>query len=195
MKTLFFDIDTQLDFVYPAGSLYVPNAELIVPRVARLNRYAAAQGWPLISTSDAHAENDVEFRLWPPHCVSGTQGQTKPLDTVAMPCVRVPRPRSDFALPNGTQVILEKTSVNCFTNENISAVLAHYDAQRYVVYGVVTEICVAFATKGLLQLGNRVELVSDAVMHLDSVARDRMLADFVHGGGVITTTNQVCRVN
>ena len=35
MKTVFFDIDTQLDFLYPAGALYVPGAERIVPAIAR----------------------------------------------------------------------------------------------------------------------------------------------------------------
>ena len=38
--TLFFDIDTQIDFVYPAGALYVPGAEHILPVVAELNRRA-----------------------------------------------------------------------------------------------------------------------------------------------------------
>src|SRR6185312_16056768 len=72
MKMVFFDVDTQLDFLYPAGALYVPGAESIVPRVAALNRYAADTGIPLISTVDAHTEDDPEFRHWPPHCVAGT---------------------------------------------------------------------------------------------------------------------------
>ena len=77
MKTVFFDIDSQLDFLYPAGALYVPNAERIVPAIARLNRFAAAHGIPVVSTTDAHAENDPEFSVWPPHCVAGTWGQRK----------------------------------------------------------------------------------------------------------------------
>ena len=77
MKTIFFDIDSQLDFLYPAGALYVPGAEHIVPAIARLNHYAAAHGIPVISTTDAHTENDPEFRDWPPHCVAGTTGQAR----------------------------------------------------------------------------------------------------------------------
>src|SRR5438445_8140447 len=50
MKTLFFDIDSQLDFLYPAGALYVPGAERVVSAIARLNRHAAAHGIPVIST-------------------------------------------------------------------------------------------------------------------------------------------------
>ena len=67
MKTVFFDIDTQIDFLYPAGALYVPGAERLVPLIARLNRIAPA----LVSTLDAHSENDPEFQSYPPHCVAG----------------------------------------------------------------------------------------------------------------------------
>ena len=66
MKTAFLDVDSQLDFVNPSGALYVPGAERVVPAIARLNAYAAAKRIPLISTVDAHAENDVEFAAWPP---------------------------------------------------------------------------------------------------------------------------------
>jgi nicotinamidase/pyrazinamidase len=55
MKTVFFDVDSQLDFLYPAGALYVPGAERIVPAIARLNRFAGERGIPVISTMDAHA--------------------------------------------------------------------------------------------------------------------------------------------
>src|SRR5271154_3596964 len=65
MKTVFFDIDTQIDFVYPAGALYVPGAEHILPVVGQLNRHAPA----LISTMDAHSEDDPEFQVFPHHCV------------------------------------------------------------------------------------------------------------------------------
>ena len=43
MKTAFFDVDTQIDFLYPAGALYVPGAERIVPAIAALNRYAPSR--------------------------------------------------------------------------------------------------------------------------------------------------------
>src|SRR5512132_921386 len=82
MKTVFFDIDTQLDFLYPAGALYVPGAEALVPALVRLNQYAVGKGIPLISTADAHTENDEEFRTWPHHCVAGTAGQAKPAATL-----------------------------------------------------------------------------------------------------------------
>ena len=35
MKTVFFDIDTQIDFVFPAGALYAPGAESILHTLPR----------------------------------------------------------------------------------------------------------------------------------------------------------------
>src|ERR1700683_5504186 len=82
MKTVFFDVDTQIDFMYPAGALYVPGAENVVGEIAALKRFADSQGIPLVSTMDAHSEDDPEFRVWPPHCVVGTAGQLKPEATL-----------------------------------------------------------------------------------------------------------------
>ena len=82
MKTVYFDIDTQIDFMYPAGALYVPGAERIVPTIATLNRHAASNGIVVVSDMCAHGEDDVEFCDWPPHCVVGTTGQLKPQSTM-----------------------------------------------------------------------------------------------------------------
>jgi nicotinamidase/pyrazinamidase len=82
VKTAFIDVDTQIDFVFPAGALYVPGAELVLPNIARLNQYTVSHELALVSTVDAHSENDPEFRNWPPHCVIGTVGQLKPQATV-----------------------------------------------------------------------------------------------------------------
>src|SRR5215813_4490341 len=90
VSTVFFDVDTQIDFLFPAGSLYVPGAEKIIGNIARLNAMAASQGIPVISTMDAHTENDAEFTIWHPHCIVGTVGQHKPAVTLLEKRVVVP---------------------------------------------------------------------------------------------------------
>ncbi len=95
MKTVFFDVDTQIDFLIPAGALYVPGAERMIEQIAALNRYAMEHGIPVISTMDAHAEDDPEFKQWPHHCVAGTLGQQKPPSTLLekrVACRMRPRP-------------------------------------------------------------------------------------------------------
>src|SRR5438552_9527154 len=101
MKTVFFDIDTQIDFVCPAGALYVPGAEKILPVIAQLNRKAPV----LISTMDAHSENDPEFQIYPHHCVVGTIGQQKPASTLIEKCDQ--------------QIIIEKQTLDCFSSPKL----------------------------------------------------------------------------
>ena len=194
MQTVFVDVDTQIDFLYPAGALYVPGAEKIVANVARLNRHAAANGIFVISTTDAHTEDDPEFRQWPPHCVAGTMGQWKPQATLLERRVSIPSARAEFALDGAQQALLEKQVLDCFGNQNLPELLDRLSADRYVVYGVVTEVCVQYAALGLLRTGKPVELVMDAIMHLDPAARDAMLSEFTSRGGVLTTVDRVLAV-
>ena len=193
MKTVFFDVDTQLDFMYPAGALYVPGAEKIVEPIAALNRFAGAQGIPLVSTMDAHTENDPEFRAWPPHCVAGSIGQHKPEATLLARRVVLPNMACEIAPDAAQQILLEKQTFDCFTNVNLARLLEQLGAERYVVYGVVTEICIKLAAWGLLKTGRRVELVTNAVRSLNDAASSEMTDAFLAAGGALTTVGMATR--
>ena len=123
MKTVFFDVDTLIDFVFPAGALYVPGAEKRLGAVAALTRYAASHGIPVISTADAHTENDPEFRSWPPHCVKGTLGQRKPEATLLERRVVIPADAAQPVLGLAQQVILEKRTLDCFESPHLVPLL------------------------------------------------------------------------
>jgi nicotinamidase/pyrazinamidase len=191
MKTIFFDIDSQLDFLYPAGALYVPGAERIVPTIAGLNRYAAAHGIPVVSTTDAHAENDPEFQQWPPHCVAGTIGQHKAEATLLEKRLVVPNRDCALVLNCVQQIVVEKQHVDCFTARNLARLLETLAADRFVVYGVVTEICVWFAARGLLKYGKPVTIVTDAVAALTKEASDRALAEIRAAGGTLALASEI----
>lgn len=191
MKTVFFDVDTQIDFLSPAGALYVPGAEHLVPQVAALNRWAAAHGIVVVSDVDAHAEDDPEFADWPPHCVAGTTGQQKPASTLLEKRVTVINNSGLPPIEGFQQIVHEKQSLDCFSCLNMPELLVRLNADRYVVYGVVTEICVKYAAFGLLKAGKRVELVTDAIKELDSAAAEKTFVEFTAAGGVLTTCAQV----
>lgn len=191
MKTVFVDVDTQIDFLYPAGALYVPGAEKLLPALEKLTRHAGARGIPLVSTVDAHAENDPEFRDWPPHCVAGTAGQQKPQQTLLDKRVTVPNAAAEYSIEGAQQIVLETAAIDCFTNPNLAGLLERLGAERYVVYGVVTEHCVRCAAMGLLRTGRRVELVTDATETLRAEAAQRTFEEFTAAGGVLATVKQV----
>ena len=181
MNTIFFDVDTQLDFLYPSGALYVPGAERIVPTVVRLNQYAANQSIPVISTVDAHSENDPEFASWPPHCVAGTTGQHKAEGTLLARRVVVPNRVCEFQVEGAQQIVVEKQTLDVFQTRNVERVIAQLNGERFVVYGVVTEVCVLFAVRGLLRLGKRVTLVRDAVASLTDQGCETALEEMQRG--------------
>jgi nicotinamidase/pyrazinamidase len=192
MKTVFVDVDTQLDFLYPVGALYVPGAERIVPAVERLNRYAASQGIPVLSTADAHAENDPEFTQWPPHCIAGTLGQHKAAATLLDKRVVVLNRPCEFNLEGAQQIILEKQSIDVFQARNLAQILAIMAADRFVVYGVVTEICVASAVRGLQAMKKPVVVVSDAIKELRADDAARTLDEIRARGGTVSSISAIC---
>jgi nicotinamidase/pyrazinamidase len=189
MKTVFFDIDTQIDFMFPAGALYAPGAEKIIATVAKLNHHAAQHRIPVVSTMDAHSENDPEFRDWPHHCVVDTMGQQKPASTLLEKRVVVPNAPCSVALTD--QILLEKQTFSALSNLNFALLLDHFAAERYVVYGVVTEVCVKFAAFGLLETGKRVEIVTDAICALNEENGARTLAEFQAMGGHLTQAGMI----
>jgi nicotinamidase/pyrazinamidase len=188
VKTVFFDVDTQIDFLYPAGALYAPGAERILPLIARLNQRAADSGAVVISSMDAHSENDPEFREWPPHCVVGTVGQQKPASTLLAKRIVIPTAEVAERIDGYQQILLEKQHLDAFTNSNLRWILEALDADRYVVYGVVTEYCVRLAAFGLLKTGKQVEIVTDAIRSLNESDGERVLNEFKAAGGALTTS-------
>ena len=189
--TLFFDIDSQLDFLYPSGALYVPGAERVVPAIARLNRYAAAHGIPVISTTDAHAEDDIEFKTWPHHCVAGTLGQRKAEETLLAQRVVIPNRECELPIEGAQQIVIEKQTVDVFAAPNLRRVIEKAGGDRFVVYGVVTEICVLYAVRGLFQLGKPVTIVTDAIETLRAEDSQRALSEMQAGGAELTTAARV----
>lgn len=193
MKTVFVDVDTQLDFLSPSGALYVPGAERILPAIEQLNRYAAAHAIQVVSTADAHAEDDPEFANWPPHCIAGTIGQHKPAATLLEARTVVPNRDCALSLAGAQQVIVEKQSINVFEALNLRRVLDALAADGFVVYGVVTEICVWHAARGLLALQKPVTVVADAVKELASDRAASVFEQIRASGGTIATLAGVCR--
>jgi nicotinamidase/pyrazinamidase len=190
VKTVFFDVDTQLDFLFPAGALAVPGAEKIIPALSRLTRFAADHRIQIVSTADAHSEDDPEFKLWKPHCVVGTAGQQRASATsLSQAAVLASKPGARVG--DAAQIIIEKQNVECFTNPNLRPLLERLGADRYVVYGVVSEVCVRYAAFGLLEMGARVEVVTDAIKSIDATKERETIERFESLGGVLTTVDKV----
>lgn len=84
---IFYDVDTQNDFMNENGALYVPDAELIKENLNILTSYALHNKVPLVGSVDRHfgtkeykdreGELQVNGGPFPNHCMDGTKGQEK----------------------------------------------------------------------------------------------------------------------
>ncbi len=172
-RIIFWDVDTQVDFMLPGGKLYVPEAEKLIPNLDRLTDQARKDRVFLVSDACVHAPEDPEFQRFPPHCVRGSVGAEMIPETVAERFLILPN-RRDAAVPPLApyqQVILEKQTLDVFDNPLTETVIERLkqftDADaEFIVFGVVTEYCVRCVAKGLLERGRRVALVEDGIKTL-----------------------------
>jgi len=191
---IFWEVDVQRDFVLPGGKLYVPGAEKLLPNIRRLTD-AARQGKVfLVSHGDFHTPNDPEFKAFPPHCVKDTPGSEPVPEATTDIVARVPN-EPDAKLPDDLtryqQILLEKQTLNIFESRHADALVKKLGTQpEFVVFGVVTEYCVSYAVKGLIERGRRVALVTDAIETLKREEGEKTVAELVRLGARLTTTDQ-----
>jgi nicotinamidase/pyrazinamidase len=191
---IFWEVDVQRDFVLPGGKLYVPGAEKLLPNIRRLTDAARRGRVFLVSHGDFHAPDDPEFKVFPPHCVKGTPGAELVPEALTEKVVRVPN-EADVQIPGGLsqyqQILLEKQTLDVFQSRHANELLQKLgNHAEFVVFGVVTEYCVRFAAKGLLERGRRVVIVGDAIETLKKKDGEDALAELQQAGARLTTTDQ-----
>jgi nicotinamidase/pyrazinamidase len=186
-----WDVDTQNDFMLPGGKLYVKGAEKLRPNLRRLYAWARKARIPVVATGDAHRETDEEMAEWPPHCLRGTEGQKKLPETLLARRVVVPHdppPAGAPGLRPGTQVILEKCHLDAFTNPRAREMVEQSGIGHWVVFGVATDYCVRLATLGLLKLGRKVTVVSDAIQGVQPETSRQAVIEMQAAGAEFRTT-------
>ena len=191
----FFDVDTQFDFMDPAGTLYVPHAEEIIPQLVQLMTCARERNVPVLSSADAHAPDDPEFKIWPPHCVVGTAGQHRIKETSLPGALTIPMRSGPFVSPEKwpPQIIIEKDVYETSANPNFDAVLDALGPRRYVVFGVATEYCVRADVLALRERNKPVRLVVDAIKAIREEDGRKALEEIAAAGAEFVTTADVCR--
>jgi nicotinamidase/pyrazinamidase len=191
---ILWEVDVQRDFMLPGGSLYVPGAEKLLPNIRRLTD-AARQGKVfLVSHGCFHTPNDPEFNVFPPHCVKGTPGAELVPEALTGKVARVSNDAS-ARLPQDLsqyqQILLEKQTLNIFESRHADELVQRLgNRAEFVVFGVVTEYCVSFAAKGLLERGRRVAVVQDAIETLKKDDGESTMAELKRLGARLTTTEE-----
>jgi nicotinamidase/pyrazinamidase len=203
--TIFWDVDTQRDFMDADGKLYVPEAESIKPNLKRLTDFAHERGIRIVASADDHEPGHRElsttpdFReTFPEHCMRGTPGAAKIPETALVAPVVVepaPTPREQLVRllrSRDGDVLIRKHWFDVFTNENTDVVLEALAPRQIVLYGVALDVCNRYAIEGLLARGaSRIVAVSDATKPIHADAVPALLDSWRDRGVRFATTEQV----
>jgi nicotinamidase-related amidase len=169
-----FDVEVQRDFFEPSGSMYTPAAIPVLRRIYRLFAWARANRVPVVST----LLRVPARRLGPfgqkPHCVEGTDGESKLPKTVLSRSI-------DFGLRNITdlpddlfqryqQVIFEKRATDIFAHTRAERLFTELDGGTFILCGAGLSRGIVEAAVGLRRRGFGVILASDAVVELPGEA-------------------------
>jgi nicotinamidase/pyrazinamidase len=203
VRRILWDVDTQVDFMEPNGKLYVPNAKDVAPAMELLVDAARAARIVHVASADDHELTDPEIsdapdfeNTYPPHCLRGTRGVEKILETKQ----RDPLPLSLVPFPPGLirglvdgrrEIVLLKKNFNVFTNPNTDPLLDALDPEEIVVFGVATDVCDDAAIRGFLQRGRKVAFVEDAARGLDAARTATCTAAWRDQGVRFTTAEEV----
>ncbi len=206
-ERVFWDVDTQVDFMLPEGKLYVPGAEAIAPNLARLTDHAHANGIRIMASSDNHDPDDAELSdapdlqdTFPPHCLRGTPGQARiPETTLVDPLIIEPEQDGAVVIAGLTghtgDVLFHKHHFDVFTNPHVAPTVRALEIAEVVLYGVALDVCNRYAVEGLLNRFPKiaVSVVVDAVRALDEAGRETLLGDWEARGVALLRTEDAIR--
>lgn len=154
-KSVLIVVDMLNDFIDEKGALYCgQTARDIVPFVKKRIEFHRKAKNPVIYLQDAHAEDDLEFKKFPPHCIAGTWG-SRIVEQLA---------------PQSGEHVLSKTRYSGFYGTNLEALLSDYEPGEVEVVGVCTSICVMDTVGGLANRDYIIRVPKDGVADFDPEA-------------------------
>jgi len=156
-KEVLIVVDMQRGFLEPGNPLYCGDdvRDTVIPNVKEMIEEKLKAGAVLIFTQDSHAPDDPEFKMWPPHCVKGTQEEEI-----------VP----ELAHYSGFRI--KKTRYSAFYNTNLENILARLNPKKVTVCGVCTDICVLYTVADLRNRDYEVEVHEKCVDSFDKEAHE-----------------------
>jgi nicotinamidase/pyrazinamidase len=187
-KAVFWNTDTQYDFIDKDGKLSVENAESIKPNLKKLTDFARVNNIKVVNTMDWHFKDSKELsddpdfvKTFPPHCMANTEGarfidETSPDRGTTMLVDWSEQKGMNFHdIHKSRNIIIRKDAFDVFEGNNLTEAIVNnlgipfLDRPTFIVYGVATNVCVKAAVEGLTKRGYSVKVVTDAIKGLPTL--------------------------
>lgn len=193
---IFWDIDTQFDFLNPNGKLYIPGADNIIDNISQTRRFALTSGYSIIASVDWHSLDDEEIsqdpdfiNTFPPHCLASQPGSKRvgylgdiPIQNISLESASDSELKSLTADPQ-YHLVIRTNTVDMFKNPNTTALLDIVKPQLSILFGVALDVCVLHAVNGLLLWGKtEIILLKDAVEGLQIISNEYLYKQLKNKG-------------
>ena len=154
MANAVFVVDMIRGFCEDGHALYCGRAARdIIPNIRRLLKREIAAGSTIFYLNDSHDADDAEFKLFPQHCVAGS-------DEAGI----IPE------LSEYPGDVIPKTRYSGFWKTDLDSKLAKLKPEKIVICGVCTDICVMFTAADAMYRGYDIEIPLDCVASFDKDA-------------------------
>ena len=159
MSNVVLVVDMLIGFMEPGKNLYCGDeARQIIPNIKRLIESEQAAGSSIIFIADTHHPDDLEFEMFPVHCVRGTEE-----------CEVIPE------LADYVTVTLQKRRYSAFYETDLEKRLKTLNPEKIILAGVCTDICVMHTTADARNRDYAVEVPTDCVASFDPDAHRHAL--------------------
>jgi nicotinamidase-related amidase len=174
-QTIFYDVNTQCDFILHDGKFHIEGAEKLVPVWKAITDLARDQKVQIVCSVDCHVPGDSQLKSWggpyPDHCMAGTPGQRKIDETAPLNPLML---ENREYTPDEIKQVLDHEGEIVFRRQQFEKLAdsAHLSAilrlvlrpfKDIVMYGVYTESCVDREISALIGVGPKLHIITDAI--------------------------------
>ncbi|MYC31244.1 MAG: cysteine hydrolase [Chloroflexi bacterium] len=152
MANVVLVIDMVRGFLEPGHNLYCEGYRPLIPRIQDLLERETAAGSSVLFISDHHLPDDLEFQIFPVHCVIGTEE---------------PEVIPELAGYLTGDNLVPKNRYSGFFNTDLEQRLADLQPDKVIVCGVCTDICILHTTSDARNRDYAVEVPADCVATFD----------------------------
>ncbi|MBI2304126.1 MAG: cysteine hydrolase [Chloroflexi bacterium] len=154
MANVVLVIDMLRGFCEEGYPLYCgQRARQIIPRIQKLLERERKRGSHIFFICDQHKPDDLEFQMFPPHCIAGT------VEAEVIP-----------ELASYPGEVIPKARYSGFFGTDLEQRLKQLGPEKIVICGVCTNICVLHTAADARNRDYRVEVPVDGVATFDEEA-------------------------
>jgi nicotinamidase/pyrazinamidase len=147
-------VDMLRGFLEEGYPLYIGGGpRRIIPHIMKLLDKKLSQGSKIIFLCDNHDPDDLEFKMFPPHCIAGT------------PEVEIIPELSKYE-----GEVIPKKRYSGFYGTDLEERLLKLKPDKLIICGVLTDICVMHTTADARNRDYEVEIPVDCVASPDEAA-------------------------